>query len=438
LSSINKKYIESSRMSSFYCSNCKVELKNNETMKDHYKSEFHRYNIKRHLVNLPPVTLEQFEKKKAQLAETSKAAEEETFKCDICNKSFNSKATLQQHLESKKHKDEAKKAASQSNEIQMVKKEKKEETGPRLTTAEDPTVCLFCNFKSSDINENLIHMRLQHSFFVSDIKHIKDLPGLLRYLGEKIHRGCLCIYCENHHCHDFKTGEAVQRHMIDKGHCFMKTEEFDEYYKFYDFTDELAAVRNKLLIADDKEPLKEDEAYLEMVSGDEDSEDDEWEDADEDEDEDEDDEEDGKVKDDATAAKEMEITDEKEIKEKKEKRVHRFKVKKVKVLSTGEIQLPNGRILGHRKYNDLYKQYYREKIRQDQNKLYLEYVGERAVATINQQNALVLARKLFERNEKIKRSVEIADYTRRVKKGYVHLGCKHHLLVKHFRFQNPK
>jgi len=45
------------------------------------------------MVNLPPVTIEQFEKKKNQILETKKLVEEETLKCDICNKRFSSKPT---------------------------------------------------------------------------------------------------------------------------------------------------------------------------------------------------------------------------------------------------------------------------------------------------------------------------------------------------------
>jgi len=47
------------------------------------------------------------------------------------------------------------------------------------------------------LKKNLIHMRIEHSFFVPEIKYATDLSGLLKYLGEKIHKGCLCIMCEN-------------------------------------------------------------------------------------------------------------------------------------------------------------------------------------------------------------------------------------------------
>ena len=57
-------------------------------------------------------------------------------------------------------------------------------------------------------------MRIQHSFFISEEKYCTKVPELLKYLGEKIQLGCLCIYCENNKAKDFKSGQAVQKHMV--------------------------------------------------------------------------------------------------------------------------------------------------------------------------------------------------------------------------------
>jgi pre-60S factor REI1 len=59
----------------------------------------------------------------------------------------------------------------------------------------------------------------------------------LEYLQEKIEVGNLCITCENKKAKDFQTADAVRKHMIDKSHTFMKTEDgFEEYEKYYDFS----------------------------------------------------------------------------------------------------------------------------------------------------------------------------------------------------------
>lgn len=67
----------------------------------------------------------------------------------------------------------------------------------------------------------MTHMNKAHSFFVSEEIYCIDLQGLLKHLGEKINGVQLCIMCENKGCKQFTTGDAVKKHMIDKGHCFM-------------------------------------------------------------------------------------------------------------------------------------------------------------------------------------------------------------------------
>ena len=49
-----------------YCSNCQIRLEEEET-KEHYKSDFHRYNIKRRLANLPPMSETAFQDKKEKV-----------------------------------------------------------------------------------------------------------------------------------------------------------------------------------------------------------------------------------------------------------------------------------------------------------------------------------------------------------------------------------
>jgi len=65
---------------------------------------------------------------------------------------------------------------------------------------------------------------------------------------------------------------------MDKGHCFMNTESFDEYAKFYDFSEQL-----KNLDQGFKKNSKFDEHEMEVISDDEDSEWSENEDDEEDE-----------------------------------------------------------------------------------------------------------------------------------------------------------
>lgn len=118
-------------------------------------------------------------------------------------------------------------------------KEEQKEKKEVVTTDKDQRSCLFCNLVSESVEENLEHMQKKHSFFISSEEQCIDKQGLLKHLGEKINKGLMCLYCENAGGKGFKNRQALQDHMIDKGHCFMNTESYDEYMKFYDFSSQL-------------------------------------------------------------------------------------------------------------------------------------------------------------------------------------------------------
>lgn len=67
------------------------------------------------------------------------------------SKSFNSKNTYLQHLNSKKHKDEEEISKNKANNVEQIIKEPKNE----LTTLQDFSICLFCNLKLPSIPEYL-------------------------------------------------------------------------------------------------------------------------------------------------------------------------------------------------------------------------------------------------------------------------------------------
>lgn len=81
-----------------------------------------------------------------------------------------------------------------------------------------PTDCLFCAHVSSSIEDSIIHMSGEHSFFIPDLEYLTDPTGLIAYLGEKIAVDNVCIYC-NGKGREFRTLDAVRKHMIDKSHC---------------------------------------------------------------------------------------------------------------------------------------------------------------------------------------------------------------------------
>jgi pre-60S factor REI1 len=100
-----------------------------------------------------------------------------------------------------------------------------------------PAHCLFCTLVSSSFEDNLTHMSSEHSFFIPDAEYLIDITGLIAYLGEKIAVGNVCIYC-NGKGREFRTLDAVRKHMVDKSHCKIAYDtendmlEVSDYYDF--------------------------------------------------------------------------------------------------------------------------------------------------------------------------------------------------------------
>jgi pre-60S factor REI1 len=60
-------------------------------------------------------------------------------------------------------------------------------------------------------------MASSHSFFIPDLEYLKDLSGLISFLGERIAVDNTCIFCLKKN-REFRSVDAVRKHMIDKGH----------------------------------------------------------------------------------------------------------------------------------------------------------------------------------------------------------------------------
>ncbi|XP_017889303.1 zinc finger protein 622 [Ceratina calcarata] len=263
--------------SPFTCITCRVAFRDLEIQRQHYKSDWHRYNLKRKVAELPPVSVEEFQKRViAQRNKDDKEREEETMNCKICRKSFNTKNQYDNHLVSKKHKEKSarqhvtsdidiednddragpspdsstKKDMDEDMEEISIKRPREDmdidsdiesvDSDEWIEDTENPVRnnnCLFCNHHSRSLVKNLKHMTVAHSFVVPDPEYCIDIKGLLIYLGEKIFAGYMCIWC-NHSGRCFQSADAARAHMMDKGHCKMLHEgdALAEYAEFYDYS----------------------------------------------------------------------------------------------------------------------------------------------------------------------------------------------------------
>ncbi|KAJ3380404.1 hypothetical protein HDU84_005951, partial [Entophlyctis sp. JEL0112] len=264
--------------------------------RNHYRSDWHRYNLKRKVAELQPVSMENFAMRlQQQAAKASTDAVRSSYSetCQVCHKTYSSENAFANHLQSKKHKEavtaaEPKKSnfmskkSTQNNQERQQLKPKHDnidddeddseneaqassgsavpKTNWRIAIAQAQTEeslnavldakiaasqrldpksdCLFCHsHKSASLEENVAHMAAVHSFFVPDLEFLVDLEGLVRYLGEKISIGNVCLYC-NGRGRTLHSLEAVRGHMIDKGHCKIDYENGgeQEVAEFYDFS----------------------------------------------------------------------------------------------------------------------------------------------------------------------------------------------------------
>ena len=239
------------------CNHCLYVSKTYEEMKEHYKSEFHKYNLNRVTMNLAPLSFEDYKRKKdffMKKMEEKKKTEEalklqsQNLFCEICSKKFNSAKKLDEHLISKTHlknkakKDEEKKeeeisTTSSKNEIKETKSKE-----PEKTTLDDNTFCLFCNFKSDNLKNNFYHMVQTHNLEIPFIFYIKSYEELIKILAKKIFVYRACFTCDTQR---FESIRSLQRHMLSKGHTIVNEKDLDEFlYKYYDIK-KLLSIKDK-------------------------------------------------------------------------------------------------------------------------------------------------------------------------------------------------
>ncbi|KAF0695289.1 Aste57867_13885 [Aphanomyces stellatus] len=307
------------------CTACREEFETYELQKEHFKLDWHRYNLKRKVVGLPPVSVEQFNVRKADGASAAAAAQpeevvEQSFKCHNCNKSFTNAKAVENHKVTKKHQAAVKKADGVENITSKVI-EKKEEVAAEDAEDEDEeegeedvsleiTHCMFCAFEADSLESNLTHMQKHHGFFIPDLEYLQDLEGFITYLVEKVKLGHICLYC-NGKGKVFRSYKDCQKHMNDLSHCKLLYEEYEdlhEYEEFYDFTASYGIVPASGAAADGEE--WEDVEEVEVGSDDE---------------------------------EEDELAG----------------IKTISFSETGALVLPDGRQLGQREYRRYYKQRHR-------------------------------------------------------------------------------
>ncbi|KAG8487442.1 hypothetical protein CXB51_016234 [Gossypium anomalum] len=274
------------------CNACNREFLDEAERKLHYKSDWHRYNLKRKVAGVPGVTEALFLARQAALAE-EKDKQNETpmlYSCGLCGKGYRSSKAYSQHLKSRAHIAQASQHPEEEKAAiikPFIRRAVNKPPQPRDTNDEesdddwvevdpdedlacgdemdidngeetgreelDPCCCFMCDLKHNTIESCMVHMHKFHGFFIPDVEYLKNPEGLLIYLGLKVKRDFICLYC-NERCHPFTSLEAVRKHMAAKGHCKVHygagdEDEEAELEEFYDYSSSYVDDWGKQLVA---------------------------------------------------------------------------------------------------------------------------------------------------------------------------------------------
>lgn len=294
------------------CNACNAEFSDEASQKAHYRSDWHQYNLRRKVAGVPGITEALFKLRVEAMEEEKKkleGGESLVYKCSLCKKEYRSSKAHEQHLTSKQHilkmslnpnisaseitvtrpvperpaqsdrekresklKTEEEGSSDEWEEVDEDEDVAMSDTDENANDADcedaamsdedmgewDVTLCLFCDLTLDGTIEGCVeHMHKQHGFFIPDTEYLKDPRGLLNYLGLKVTKGLLCLYCDERR-KQFQSLEAVRKHMISKSHCKLQyghegvEEELED---FYDFSSSYAKEEGSEMVLTDSAPV---------------------------------------------------------------------------------------------------------------------------------------------------------------------------------------
>ncbi|KAJ1260594.1 hypothetical protein BS78_10G244400 [Paspalum vaginatum] len=272
------------------CNSCNVRFVDDEQKRLHYRSEWHRYNLKRKVAGVPGVTEDLFLTWQATAVALSAGTSiPDLSGCALCGKEYKSSRDRAQHLISRSHLLKASQEPSSSVagitgankplplhrglsvEDDDDEKEWSEELGDESTSNTqvgedsskcdevpeevDPSSCFMCDLNHDTVDGCMVHLHKKHGFFIPDSEYLKDPTGLLTYVGLKVKRDFICVYCDDRR-QPFHSLEAVRKHMDAKGHCRLRygdvgDDEDAGLEDFYDYSSSYVDSEGRQLISAD-------------------------------------------------------------------------------------------------------------------------------------------------------------------------------------------
>ncbi|ODQ77938.1 hypothetical protein BABINDRAFT_40370 [Babjeviella inositovora NRRL Y-12698] len=252
----------------YTCNSCGLAFASPDDQRIHMKSDWHRYNLKRRVADLPAISEENFKTKVAVRGRKGGKLEADVQK--TVTKKEQRQREKEALMEKKRQLLEAARASmiaagtntqaqfdQITSELELIKiqepvttpepAEATEEAQPELSQEEQlmqaklknqveipANCCLFCpnkSFPNAAVAED--HMFRKHGLYIPERDYLVDKAGLMQYLSEKIGLGNVCIVCN----FQARTLEAVRAHMLAKFHCRIPYESESEKLEISDFYD---------------------------------------------------------------------------------------------------------------------------------------------------------------------------------------------------------
>lgn len=226
---------------SFTCVTCALEFGDGPQQRIHMKSEWHRYNLKRRVSQLPSISEAVFNLKIAQMGQEPKRDPKRERLAEIRQRKAELLAQARLQLENSPEKETQGENPKEAAAHEALEPTQEDLIAEKLRNKVDipATTCLFCPTKANQVfgtvDENIEHMFKAHGLYVPERKYLVDKEGLISYLGEKIGFGNVCLVC----LFQGRSLEAIRNHMAAKRHMripYETEEEKLEISDFYDFT----------------------------------------------------------------------------------------------------------------------------------------------------------------------------------------------------------
>lgn len=302
-----------SNTTTYTCLSCQIQFPSMQLQRIHMKTEWHRYNLKRRVAQLVPVSNETFQLKVAStkdhvkyddfgfvIEEPKPVPKKHFLRHSALNRgrplqasngnhssrdvspalseiSTFSVGTFKSQSEFDDDTDDVRSVASthlkadttdyNSDDTENYLDSDFDEQLTEINAPLDLTDCFYCGATLATVDDNIQHMLLNHSLYIPNIKYLSDKEGLLRFLSDIVVVDKECIKC------GYTSNKllGIRQHIIAKGHVYIpyETKEtrtfIDQFYDFSVYSDNDEESEGEIDINSDEDSSTSDEYTIATI-----------------------------------------------------------------------------------------------------------------------------------------------------------------------------